>query len=100
MFGYKRVNRALLEEHGPKTEEHSKESDATLQIASSKNWYDDGAVTKVKNQGVCGSCWTFAATGGLEGAYFLKKGKLVDLSEQQILDCVRSGICAGCKGGH
>lgn len=100
MFGYRRVDRELLEEHGPKTEEHSKESDPTLEIASSVNWYDKGAVTGVKNQGVCGSCWTFAATGGLEGAYYLKYGRLLDFSEQQIVDCVKTGICAGCNGGH
>jgi len=51
------------------------------------NWVDRGAVTSVKDQGDCGSCFAFGAVGTMEGQLFLRKGKLVNLSEQNILDC-------------
>merc|ERR1712232_969814 len=57
-----------------------------------------GAVTPVKNQGTCGSCWTFSSTGALEGALFVAGRKVVDLSQQQILDCDKGG--SKCGGGN
>jgi len=73
------------------------------ELPVSFDWRSHGAVTPVKDQGVCGSCYAFASLGSIEGAYQIATQSLPRLSEQQIVDCawLKNGDASilGCNGG-
>jgi len=76
--------------------------DDVSSLPKSIDWYSAGAVTPAKDQGQCGSCWSFSTTGAIEGAYFLKTGTLVSFSEQNLVDCdrlIHGGTDHACNGG-
>jgi len=71
---------------------------ANFEAPASVDWVAKGAVTPIKNQGRCGSCWAFSTTGSVEGANFVENGVLVSLSEEELVQCSHNGNM-GCRGG-
>ena len=72
----------------------------TASIPDSKNWVFDGALTGVKDQGQCGSCWAFSVAGALESLNKIQNGDFESLSEQQLMDCSKSYGNLSCGGGY
>jgi hypothetical protein len=79
--------------------DYCKDNTLSTLYADSVDWVEEGAVTLVKDQGQCGSCWAFSTVGALEGKNFLNTGNLISYSEQDLVSCASSYGNHGCNGG-
>ncbi|XVE88192.1 hypothetical protein DITRI_Ditri19aG0049000 [Diplodiscus trichospermus] len=93
--GYKRQSFELLSNSQPSKFRYGN----VTAVPTAVDWGAKGAVTSVKDQGTCGCCWAFSAVAAIEGITQSKKGKLISLSEQQLVDCDINGEDEGCEGG-
>lgn len=98
LLGFKKPKDFKIDESLKKVET----SNQSVGIPDSLDWRQTpGAVSAVKNQGYCGSCWAFASTAAMETAYWKNTGTMMTFSEQQLVDCVKDfqNCCYGCNGG-
>jgi cathepsin L len=97
------VRKGLLKQRKQNAQKVFENVDISLLEQQNVDWRTKGIISSVKDQGMCGSCWTFAAAETLESYWALATQQLVDLSEQQILDCTPNpnncGGTGGCGGG-
>jgi len=96
-FGLKR-KKTSRRQRGPVS--HKLASPRMGSLPASIDWRTLGAVTPIKDQGQCGSCWAFSATAAMEGAYFQEKNNLISFSEQLLVDCVNGGADTCDTGGE
>ncbi|GAU34930.1 hypothetical protein TSUD_312610 [Trifolium subterraneum] len=90
---------SLLKFKFDRFQDHQSDDDnGVLQVPSEIDWRNSGAVTSVKDQGSCGACWAFSATGAIEGINKIVTGSLVSLSEKELVDCDTT-YNSGCHGG-
>ncbi|CAH1963340.1 unnamed protein product [Acanthoscelides obtectus] len=93
----------LLEDNSEKSYEsrlEERDEETIVDLPTAVDWNQKGAVTKVKDQGTCGSCWAFSAVGALEAQHLQTNGSLLDLSAQELVDCADATYGnMGCAGG-
>ncbi|PON96405.1 Cyseine protease [Trema orientale] len=100
--GYRRIKPTGLWLHNKESTSASSlfKYENVTEVPSSFDWRKKGAVTPIKNQQQCGSCWAFSAVAATEGITKIARGKLVSLSEQQLVDCDTKSYDKGCQGGY
>jgi C1A family cysteine protease len=96
-LGFKNLNPTRSKMAAEEAKVKGKKVKRATTLPTSVDWVSGGLVTSVKDQGNCGSCWTFSAAAVLEGAYAKMSGLRKNVSEEEFVDCAAPYI--GCDGG-